>query len=88
MGIVLSVVLAKVRNKGPILQRLGSDLGRFTQNYGPGGDIRSPCQTGLEHGTCLDQRLALIVESDRIKGGIGGGGSQGGSPSITKPILF
>ena len=40
-GIVLSVVLALVGNKGPILQRLACDLGRLTQNYGPGGDIRN-----------------------------------------------
>ena len=41
MSLVLSVIFAKVGNKGLILQRLACDLGRLAQKDCAGGDSRS-----------------------------------------------
>ena len=82
------MVLAMVEYKRPIIQGIAGDLGRLAQYNGSCGNIRGPGQLGLEHRTCLDQRLALIVEGDRITRGIGGRGTQGGQLSITQPVPF
>ena len=55
-----------VGDKRPVIQRVAGDLGRLAQKDGSGGNIRGPGKLGLEHRARLDQRLALIVEGDRI----------------------